>query len=171
MSLPKPLLETIRLLAVLGAMTFQMACLGYRPASSFAAKDLDAVAKSFQPIQSKSVIYIYREKTGANECRWFDVQLDKRWVAKPPTGSYFRLEMQPGTHKISTYGDYDSVLEMNVEPGKIYFIAINWKQLEKAAGFKGIFFHGQSAPRLMAVPETDGRAGVLRCSLVDAKVK
>lgn len=171
MVLPKPLLEAIRLLVVLGALALQAACLGYRPASSFASKDLDAIAKAFQPIQNKSLVYIYREKTELDKRRWFDIQLDQRWVAKPPSGSFFRLEMQPGAHKISTLGDYDSGIQMTVEPGKIYFIAITWKQLEKADGFKRIFYHGQSAPLLLVVPEAEGRTGVLSCGLIDSKVK
>lgn len=168
---PKVLLVPLRTLAVLGALTFQMACLPYHPTSSFVAKDLDVDAKTFQSVQNRSVAYVYREKTESGKRRWFDILLDRRWVGKPPIGSYFRLVIQPGAHMISTFGDYDSHVEMSVEPGKIYFVAITWRQPERAAGLKGLTWNDQWVPKLLAVSETEGRAGVLNCELINGKVK
>lgn len=80
----------------------------------------DIQAKRFEPVPGKAVIYIVRDNVGAHidHSLW----LDDATMITTHTGTYYRWEVAPGTHRIRGGGEATSLLTLNAEAGKIYFV-------------------------------------------------
>ncbi|HKU70983.1 MAG TPA: DUF2846 domain-containing protein [Burkholderiales bacterium] len=80
----------------------------------------DIQAKRFEPVPGKAVIYIVRDNVGAHLDH--SVWLDDATMITTHTGTYYRWEVAPGTHRIRGGGEATSLLTLNAEAGKIYFV-------------------------------------------------
>ena len=80
----------------------------------------DIQAKRFEPVPGKAVVYIVRDNVGAHldHSLW----LDDSTQITTHTGTYYRWEVAPGTHRIQGGAESTARLELNVEAGKIYFV-------------------------------------------------
>lgn len=80
----------------------------------------DIQAKRFEPVAGKAVIYIVRDNVGTqiDHSLW----LDDSAMITTHTGTYYRWEVAPGTHRIRGGGESTAELALNVEAGKLYFV-------------------------------------------------
>ena len=80
----------------------------------------DAVAKRFEALPDKSVIYLVRHPM---EPRYVaTVVLDDHMIGSTYRGTYMRIELPSGTHKLrGMAGDSGSIV-LITEPGKLYFV-------------------------------------------------
>jgi hypothetical protein len=80
----------------------------------------DIQAKRFEPVPDKAVIYIVRDNVGAHldHSLW----LDESAMITTHTGTYYRWEVAPGTHRIMGGAESTAALTLNVEAGKLYFV-------------------------------------------------
>lgn len=115
----------------------------------------DIQAKRFEPVPGKAVIYIVRDNIGAHldHSLW----LDDSAIITTHTGTYYRWEVAPGTHRITGDAESAAALTLNVEAGKLYFVhhivyGVEWN----AAYLTG----------LRRLDDQDGRARVARDQLL-----
>lgn len=80
----------------------------------------DAAAKRFEAIPGKSVIYLARH---ALEPRYVaTVALDDNMIGSTYRGTYIRIELPPGKHRLRGMAGDSGSIELVTEPGKVYFI-------------------------------------------------
>jgi hypothetical protein len=106
----------------------------------------DANARLFKPVPGKAVIYLMRDR-GTVWKREVPVYLDGREVGSSVPQSYFRWEVEPGTHVLISETSPPAVLEVSTQPGGVYYV---WQDLNPG------FLRGPS--ELRQVDETTARA-------------
>jgi hypothetical protein len=115
----------------------------------------DIEAKRFEPVSGKAVIYIVRDNVGTqiDHSLWLD---DDKLITTH-TGSYYRWEVAPGSHRIRGAWESTALLNMNVEAGKIYFVrhVVN-----------GIVWNAAYYTGLQRLDDETGRASVTRAVLL-----
>ena len=114
----------------------------------------DIQAKRFEPVPDKGVVYIVRDAMGVPlmDTLW----LDDSQTITTHTGTYYRWEVAPGTHRIVGFGPSTSSLTLNAEAGKVYFV-------RHVVG--GTLRSGVQYSALERLDEQAGRANVARSTL------
>lgn len=83
----------------------------------------DAVAKKFEAVPGKSVIYLVRPHPELAPSQLaMTVQLDDMMMGSTYSGTYFRWEVEPGRHELRGYGMDNARLTIDTAPGQIYFV-------------------------------------------------
>lgn len=83
----------------------------------------DSVAKRFEPVPGKAVIYLARH---ALEPAYIaPVMLDDQMIGSTYRGSYIRIEVPAGKHHLAGIAGDSGEITLNTEPGKIYFVQHN----------------------------------------------
>jgi hypothetical protein len=115
----------------------------------------DIQAKRFEAVPGKAVIYIVRDNVGAHldHSLW----LDDADMITTHTGTYYRWEVAPGTHRIRGGGEATSLVTLNTEPGKIYFV----RHIVLGVEWNAPYLTG-----LERVDDETGRARVAQASLL-----
>ena len=81
----------------------------------------DIQAKKFEAVPGKSVIYVARQAVDSDAGR--SLLLDERASITTFRGTYYRWEVEPGTHRITGFGAGGSEnVTLSTAPGKIYFL-------------------------------------------------
>ena len=81
----------------------------------------DAEAKRFESIPGKAVIYVARQAVDSDAGR--SLLLDGRDSITTFRGTYYRWEVEPGTHRITGFGAGGSEdVTLSAAPGRIYFL-------------------------------------------------
>jgi hypothetical protein len=80
----------------------------------------DVSAKQFQSLPDRAVVYIVRQPMDSREASALTV--DDGPPITTLSGTYFRLELTPGVHRIAGYAGANELVTLNAEPGKIYFL-------------------------------------------------
>jgi len=119
----------------------------------------DSEAKLFRPVPDKGVIYIFREND--YYITKFPVIVDGRQLGSMHSGTYFRLEVEPGEHDI--WADGSDIASLNkkirlplvVEQGELYFI----QQTASSA----------RSPHLERIAANAGMREVRECKLMKIK--
>jgi hypothetical protein len=93
-------------------------CAAYPPSP---APDADAQARLFRPVADKAVIYILRDR-GDLFIRDVRVAVDGKDVGETLPNTYMRLELEPGKHVIVSYTDPPASLEVDTQPGGMYYV-------------------------------------------------
>ena len=120
-----------------------------------ASAERDAQAKAFTVKPDKANIYVYRNETFGAAVK-LDVDLDGRPLGETVAKSYFALEVTPGKHTVASRAENNSVLDVNAEAGKNYFV---WQEVK---------FGVLSARSLLQlVDEATGKSGVAECKLIE----
>jgi hypothetical protein len=115
----------------------------------------DAVAKQFQPpAAGESSIYIVRASAAVKR-QASAISLDGQAVADLGPFTYVVARVPPGHHTISASADKTAEIDLNVEPGKLYFVE---------TGLSLMFFTVGS--KLKLLDEADGRSLVLKAARV-----
>ncbi len=80
----------------------------------------DAVAKRFEPIPDKAVIYLARNAVEPTFVA--AVALDDQMIGSTYRGTYIRIEIPAGRHQLRGIAGDSGAIRLDTEPGKIYFV-------------------------------------------------
>jgi hypothetical protein len=69
----------------------------------------------------KAVVYIVRTRPDMSYLA-APLVVDDRMIGASYAGTYFRLELAPGRHRISGYGQDNGAMTLDVQPDRLYFI-------------------------------------------------
>lgn len=83
----------------------------------------DAVAKRFEPVPGKAVIYLVRHALEPSYVA--PVALDDQMIGSTYRGTYIRIETPAGKHQLSGIAGDSGNITLNTEAGKLYFIQHN----------------------------------------------
>lgn len=120
-----------------------------------AKPELDAAAKEFKTNPNGAQIYIYRNELLGGQIK-IDVRLNGVEVGKTLQNTYILLEVPPGKHKLESESENTSVLELDTEKGKNYFV---WQEAKV-----GLWL---ARNKLQSVDESTGKKGVLECKRIE----
>jgi hypothetical protein len=106
----------------------------------------EAVARLFQPVAGKAVIYVVRDR---GDIWTWDVPLylNGREMGVSEPLSYLRWEVEPGNYTLMSGTVPPAILELATEPGGIYYV---WQDLNPG--------HQRARARLQQVDQTTARA-------------
>jgi len=138
-------------LAVISAFAFLYGCASVNKAPA----EADTAAKTFQPKAGVAQVYVYRNET-LGAALSMPVTVDGKLAGNTGPNSYFKFDLQPGKHRVTSQGD-GSVLDLDTEAGKLYFV---WQEVKM-----GMMSGGS---KLQLVDAEKGRKGVSECSLIQA---
>ena len=80
----------------------------------------EATAKQFQPVSDKAVIYVARSYPGPSYSA--PIMLDEKMMGSLYSGTFFRWEVDPGTHRIAGFAADSASMRLEARAGEIYFI-------------------------------------------------
>lgn len=110
------------------------------------------------PPPGQAAVYLVRDlHDGSREAS--TVVLDDQVMGSTFPGTFFRWELAPGAHRIRGFAGDAGSLTIHVAPGGLYFV----QQVVTRP------FHGFEQSFFRPVPETYGRAAVLRGELVGGR--
>jgi hypothetical protein len=115
----------------------------------------DIEAKKFQQVPGRAVIYIVR--TALDSLEASGLWLDDSAQITTLSGTYYRWEVEPGTHRVMGFGPANESVTLTMAAGKIYF-------LEHTVN--GTIRSGPQSTRLRQIDEREGRALVARSQLL-----
>lgn len=113
----------------------------------------DAAAKQFAPVDGKSVIYVYRNESFGAAVK-MDLALDGKPVGETAAKTYFRFVVDPGHHVVDSQKG-TSKLDLDTEPGKLYFV---WQEVKMGMWVANSALHQEDAGK--------GEADVQECKLI-----
>jgi len=147
----------VALIAVIATMMAGCASL------PLASETLDKQAKEFKPVPDKAVVYIYRKNSRIyKKAVKFPIAIDGHNLGEVKTGTFFRVELEPGVHDIwvlksdtfSSVSRYSQKLEANQQ----YFLRNTMKNMT---------FKGHSKLTLTRADEAKNH--IRECQLLIAK--
>jgi hypothetical protein len=119
----------------------------------------DLEAKRFRPVPEKAVVYLFRDAPDfADEAATVLVNDSVQGTTYP--GTYLRIELAPGRHRISGFAYDAGIIEFEARPGDIYFLQ------QSVARSLSRLHHSH----FRFVGESYGRAAVLRAELIGAGI-
>ena len=121
-----------------------------------ANSERDNQAKKFAVKPGLSNIYVYRNESMGAAVK-MDVELDGKLVGQTMAKSYFALEVLPGKHTLISKAENDSILDVNAEAGKNYFV---WQEVKM-----GLLY---ARNKLQLVEEAIGKSGVAESKLIES---
>ena len=125
-----------------------------------ASEELDKQAKTFTPVPDKAVVYIYRKNSRVYKKNVkYPISVDGRNLGMVKTGTFFRMELEPGVHDIwvlkadalSSVSRYSSKFEANQQ----YFLRNTMKNMT----FRG---HAKLTP----IPAEEAKNDIRECQLL-----
>ncbi len=84
------------------------------------APQLDAMPR-IEGAPGKSVIYVVRTRPDVSQLT-ATLSLDDRLIGSTHQGTYMRLEVAPGRHRIAGYGQDNGAITLDVQADRIYFV-------------------------------------------------
>jgi len=114
----------------------------------------DLQAKKFEALPDRAAIYLVRAYPDASD-QAATVWLGESVMITTYPGTYYRWEVEPGTHRIAGYGPDVGTFTLHAEAGQLYFVQ---QQLSPFLRFPVSHFHRMAGP--------PGRAAVMRSTLV-----
>jgi len=121
-----------------------------------ASVERDTQSKTFSVKSDKANVYVYRNESMGAAVK-MDVDFDGKPIGQTVAKSYFALEVAPGKHTLISKAENDSVLDVDAEAGKNYFV---WQEVKM-----GLMY---ARNKLQIVDEVAGKAGVSECKLIEA---
>jgi hypothetical protein len=140
---------TLRWIGALFLALLLAGCAGRPPSPA------DLQAKRFEPLPDKAVIYLYRGSPDFSD-RPASFLLDGQFHGSTYPGTYYRLELAPGVHRISGFPPDMGNLQLPVDAGRIYFVR---QAVTRLGGTQSSFTWR---------PESDGRGVIMRAELLGA---
>ena len=80
----------------------------------------DAAAKRFEPVPDRAVIYVARHAFERNFVA--PIKLNDEMMGSTYRGTYMRLVVPAGPHRIAGLAGDNGLIEIQTKPGQIYFI-------------------------------------------------
>jgi hypothetical protein len=118
----------------------------------------DLQAKRFDPVPDKGVVYLFRDLPDLVD-DGAPITVDGMMQATTYPGTYLRLELDPGRHRIAGFASDAGTFEIEVQAGQIRFL----QQTVVRS------FIGPARSWFRPVHESHGRQAVLRYELVGAR--
>ena len=115
----------------------------------------DVQAKRIESAPGKAVIYLVRTKPDVSDMP-APVMLDDQLIGSTYAGTYYRLEVSPGRHRIRGYSQDAGSINVDVQGDRIYFVQHTVIASRLTPDPMSVF-------RL--IPEGEGRAVVARGQL------
>lgn len=112
------ILKTLPLIVLL------LAVVGSCASTPQARRDRDAEAKQFRTHPATSAIYVYRTDTHTDEADT-DLYVDGRLIGATLQRSFFRVDVNPGTHRLAGMGHDHGSLTIETRPDQVYFVELN----------------------------------------------
>jgi hypothetical protein len=121
-----------------------------------ASQNQDQSAKNFAVVSNKAHIYLFRKSKFTGSAVVLPVMINQKIIGGTKIGTYFFLEVDPGTYAISSQ-NISSMPSINlkVEAGKNYFIEQNFHT-----------WYLTPTVTLDLVDESQGKAEILKCQLL-----
>src|SRR5262245_26430299 len=98
-----------------------LAALGGCAKGNLATPGQDAQARLLEPVPDKAVIYLLRD-LGDVFIPEVKVRLDGQLLGATNHNTFYRWEVPPGFHTITSYTTPPAVLTLKTEPGGIYYV-------------------------------------------------
>lgn len=118
-----------------------------------ASTELDSSAKTYAVKPGKANIYVYRDESMGGAVK-MPVMLNGRAVGDTASKTYLLLEVDPGSHTLTSKAETDSTLKVDAVAGRNYFV---WQEVKM-----GLVV---ARSKLQFVDEAKGKAGVAECKL------
>ncbi len=80
----------------------------------------ELLSRQFETKPDKAAVYLYRDRPDFSDVV-ASLTLDGQGLGSLYPGTYFRLELAPGTHRVAGFAGDSGGLEFAVEAGKLYF--------------------------------------------------
>lgn len=109
--------------------------------------------KTFTAKQDVAGLYIYRNESMGAAIK-MDVEVDGKPLGQTAAKTYLYTELAPGKHVLTSKAENDFSLDLEVLPGKLYYV---WQEVKM-----GILY---ARTKLNLVDEKAGQAGVLETQL------
>jgi hypothetical protein len=107
-------------------------------------------SKRFETKPDQAVVYLYRDRPDFSRVV-ASLTLDGQGLGSLYPGTYFRLELAPGRHRVAGFAGDSGMFEFTVEAGRLYFVR---HTIGSLIGFdRSVFF---------PVNEAQGRYAVLQ---------
>ena len=119
-----------------------------------ASKSSDAQAKLFTPAPDKATVYIYRNEVFGSAIK-LPLLIDGKEAGDTASKTYVEKTLDPGSHTITSKGEKDATLTIDMLAGKVYYV---WQEVKM-----GMFAAGSA---LHLVDEKKGQAGVEESKLI-----
>ncbi|MAG65962.1 DUF2846 domain-containing protein [Pseudomonas sp.] len=139
--------------AVLVAAAMATGCASINKAPSA----MNTEAKQFNTHPDYAQVYVYRNETFGAALS-MPVSVDGRQAGTTGPKSFFRFQLEPGQHTISSQNGASSLL-LNTEANRNYFV---WQEVKM-----GLVSGGS---KLQVVSEQQGRAGVQQCTMIKSNL-
>jgi hypothetical protein len=137
-----------RLRAGLPLLAILLLTLGACASTPQASRERDAEAKRFMSQPGFSTIYVFRPDFLTASMDDSTLHVDDRLIGATLPGTFFRVDVQPGTHVVSSSAAGSTGLKVETRPGELYFVQLN-------------VMSGSS--RLALVDPEAGRRAILKC--------
>ncbi len=119
----------------------------------------DIQAKRFEAIPDKAVVYLYRDLPDfADDPASFTLDGQPQGATYP--GTYFRLELASGRHRLAGFAGDAGLFTFDTQPGRLYFVRQTVSRFISPGFFQSYFY---------LVDEGQGRNAVLRYELMGAR--
>ncbi len=114
----------------------------------------DAQTKKFTTDKKMAGLYVYRDEVfgGFDKMR---IYVDNKFFTTTQGKTYAYTKLKPGKYKIKGEAENDSEIEIDLKPGKNYFV---WQEVKLGV------FRGRN--NLSLVSEAKGKSGVKACERV-----
>jgi hypothetical protein len=119
-----------------------------------ASAEDDARMKRMSPPPDQGLVYLYRNEIFGSAVH-MDVSMDGRLWGQTVANSFMVWQLRPGTHRLVSHTENDSEIEVDVLPGRRYFV---WQEVKMGTMF--------ARSRLQMVSEQQGQAAVNDCKLI-----
>jgi len=115
----------------------------------------EAESKQFSAKPDVSQVYVYRNETMGAAIS-MPVTVNGQLAGNTGPHSFFRFELQPGEHVITSQGN-ESRLTLTTEAGRLYYV---WQEVKMGAFAAG--------SKLQIVSDTVGQKGVAECTQIQS---
>lgn len=123
-----------------------------------ASLENDLKAKSFEPVEEKASVYIYRNENFGGAIP-MTLNVNGRTIGQTAAKTYFRLNLRPGLYNVESIAENVSTVTLQADAGKNYFI---WQEVKM-----GLWM---ARSQLSHVDEATGRTGVQESKLAALRI-
>jgi hypothetical protein len=108
-------------------LTFVVGAIGGCASVPMTSPGMDAAAKGFPaPSPGASAIYIYRQNGAVGGALAFSVTLGQRSLGQLGPGTFFLVEVTPGTHELRCVGSENSeAASVTLAPGELRYVELS----------------------------------------------
>jgi hypothetical protein len=90
-----------------------------------ASRQRDAEAKQFLSQPGFSTIYVFRPDFPTGVMEDTVLHVDDRLIGQTLPGSFFRVDVQPGTHVVTASAAGATAIKVETRPSELYFVQLN----------------------------------------------